>query len=599
MVRSTELLTLFRVSAVARSRAARVVLVYLLALVPALAMAAHQPLWSRVDEAQHADVLAQYAHGVIPIEGVTVLQPDIVAVDQATGVFRWYPPGSGPAPAETDPRAFVPPPQGASAAAQHAWMARHLWGFSYEAMQPPLYYLLAEPAWLLGGRFGGTIGAIYAARLFSALIAACLAPLAYLIALTVRPGAERMALFSAGLCALLPGYVLNATQITNDGLAAVLGAALTLVAVKGARDGWSGSLAAACGLLLGAAAMTKLTAVGLAPLVAAAFLWPRAQPLRSRLEYGAVAAGLAVVAIAPWLLYNLHTYGQPVASHATRALLGSVFGPPSATGSYVRASARDALDEFVAGEPFAIVPYTRLLVWFAEACTLLAGVGLWISRRRLRLEWLLSLGATTEFLWVLGTPFLSGIGGLMPGRYLYPAAAPALVLVAAGIDALPRVLVRVTAATGAAAALLALTLLMSSQFGLAVVHRHVAPQPNAGVAVHAQGGASGLEIVADRVSIQDGGRTIWVHVTLSNRAQRPADFPPMPVATTASGALLWGDYSDSTAFPERLGPGDSKSGWLLFTRDHGSSLTRILMTYTPVSTDDYATLATLSLVVGS
>src|SRR5579859_666157 len=131
---------------------ARVVFIYLVALVPAMAMAAIQPVWSRVDEPQHADVLAQYAHGVIPIEGVTKLRPEIVAVDQATGVYRWYPAGTGPAPTETDPQAFVPPPPSASAAAKQAWMGRHLWGFSYEAMQPPLYYLLAEPSgcWALG-----------------------------------------------------------------------------------------------------------------------------------------------------------------------------------------------------------------------------------------------------------------------------------------------------------------------------------------------------------------------------------------------------------------------------------------------------------------
>ena len=36
---------------------------YLVALAPALLMALAQPLWTRVDEPQHADVLAQYEHG--------------------------------------------------------------------------------------------------------------------------------------------------------------------------------------------------------------------------------------------------------------------------------------------------------------------------------------------------------------------------------------------------------------------------------------------------------------------------------------------------------------------------------------------------------
>lgn len=576
---------------------ARVVLIYLAALVPALAMATLQPVWSRIDEAQHADVLSQYAHGVVPVEGQTRLQPEIVAVDQATGIFRWYPSGTGPVPAETDPQAFVPPPESASADAKQAWMARHLWGYSYEAMQPPLYYMLAEPDWLLGDRFGGTMGAIYAARIFSALIAACLAPLTYLLALTIRPGAERMALIAAVLAAVLPGYVLNTTQITNDGLAAVLGAGLTIVAVKGARDGWTRSLAIACGVLLGAAALTKLTAVGLVPVAASAFLWPSVQPLRSRVAYGAVAAAVSAVVIAPWVLFNLHAYGQPLPSHATRALLGSVFAPPEATAGYVRSTARQAFDEFVAGEPFSIIPYTRVLVWLAEAGMLLAAIGLWISRRRLRLEWLLMIGIAGDFVVVLATQFLSGVGGLMPGRYLYAAAAAVLVVIAAGLDGLPRILPRATAAMAGPAALLALTLLVINQFGLSVVRQHPSPQAAAGMTVHAQGGASGLVVVADRVWVADGGQSVWIHVTMTNHADRPADFPPIPIATAASGAALWGSYSNSTPFPERLLPGESKSGWLLFTRVAGSPLTQILLRYTPVSTDGYATIRTVSLVV--
>ncbi len=574
---------------------ARVVLVYLVALVPALLMAALQPVWSRVDETQHADVLAQYAHGTFPIEGVTMLRPEIVAVDDETGFYRWYPPGTGPVPGETDPQSFVSPPATASAAAKQAWTQRHLWGYSYEAMQPPLYYMLAEPDWMLGARFGA-LGAIYAARIFSALIAALLAPLVYLLALTIRPGAERMALIAAGLAALLPGYVLNATQVTNDGLAAVAGAALTLIAVKGARDGWSRSLAAACGVVLGAAALTKLTTVGLVPLVAVAFLWPNPQPLRWRVAYGAAAAAIAAVIVAPWLLFNVHTYGQPVPSHSTRALLGAVFAPPTATAGYLRASARDALDEFVAGEPFAIIPITRPLVWLAEGTVLLAAIGLWISRKRLRLEWLLLLGGTAEFLWVLATPYLSGIGGLMPGRYLYPAAAAALVLVAAGIDALPLLLVRVTTVAGGAAALLSLALLVTSQFGLEIPHHHALPKPKAGVAVSAHNNVAGFDVVADRVVVTDGGRAVWVHVTLTNRAPQPADFPAIPYASTGH-TVLWGVYSDSTPFPERLAAGESKSGWMLFTRTGTSPLKKILLTYTPISTDGFSTIETLSLVV--
>lgn len=569
---------------------------YVAALVPALAMAALQPVWSRVDESQHADILAQYATGNIPVEGLTMLRPEIVAVDNATGVYRWYPPGAGPRPAESNPQAFAPPPEDASAAARKAWTARHLWGFSYEAMQPPLYYLLAEPAWFVGGRLAGTIGAIYAARLFSAAVAALLAPMVYLLALTIRPGAQRPALLAAGLAALLPGYVLNATQITNDGLAAVLGAALVLIAVKGARDGWSRSLAAGCGVLLGAAVLTKLTAVGLVPLVVAAFIWPGGQPFRRRLVAGAVAAAVAAVAVAPWVLFNLHVYGQPVPAQAARDLLGSVFTAPSPKPGYLLTSAKNAVAEFVAGEPSGVFPLTAQLLSIAAAWALLATSGLLLVRRPLRLELLLVVGAIGDFLWVLATPFLSGIGGSMPGRYLYPAAAAALVLIAAGTDALPRLVARPLAATGAAAGLLVLALLAGGQSGL-LVQRDPLPTADAGMPIHEQGQAGGLQVVADRVDVANGGRTVWVHLTMSDRAPDPAEFRPIPDARTPGGARLYCDYGGSSAFPERLQPGESESGWLRLSRGDSAPLDQFRLLYRDVTTDGYSTVETLSIVV--
>ena len=574
---------------------ARLVLIYVLALVPAMAMAAIQPVWSRVDEPQHADVLAQYAHGVVPVMGVTKLQPEIVAIDEATGVYRWYPAGSGPVPTEKNPQAFVPPPPSASAAAQQAWMGRHLWGFSYEAMQPPLYYLIALPAWILGGQSGDTMGAIYAARLFSALIAACLAPLVYLLALAVRPGTQRMPIFAAGFAALLPGYVLNATQITNDGLAAVLGAALTIVAVTGVRDGWTRPLAVGCGALLGAAAMAKLTAVGLAPLVAAAFLWPGAQSLRARVAYGAIAAAVAAVIVAPWLVFNLHAYGQLVPSHAARSLLGTAFGPPPRNLRYLVGSAHYAIDGFVAGEPLGTMPFTRPLHWFELACALFAAAGLWVSRKRLRVELLLLVGVAGDFLWVMGTPYLSGVGGPMPGRYLYPAAAAALVLVAVGFQALPLLLARVVAVAGAAGALLVMAVFAFGQ--LAPSHYQPLTPPSVTTAVHAHGDAAGLDVVADRVAIEDGGRAVWIHVTVTDVGSRPADFQPIPDARTSRGAHLNADYPNSTPLPERLEPGQSASGWLRFTRSSTSHLTQFRVYFRNVTSDGYATIETLSLVV--
>src|SRR2546423_8654172 len=132
----------------------------------------------------------------------------------------------------------------------------------------------------------------------------------------------------------------------------------------------------------------------------------------------------------------------------------------------------------------------------------------------------------------------------MPGRYLYPAGAAGLVLGAVGIDELPPRLARAAAGAGGAGALLALVLLVSGQFGL-VVHHEAVPQAGAGMAVHAQGDAAGLDVAVDRLAVGNGGRTGWGHVTVRNLAQDPADFPPIPLARTPAGGGLPGEYRGS------------------------------------------------------
>src|SRR5205807_1270476 len=56
-------------------------------LVPALVMAVAQPVWSRVDEPAHFDVIAQYASGVYPHDSVTTIRPETLDVMQRTGVY--------------------------------------------------------------------------------------------------------------------------------------------------------------------------------------------------------------------------------------------------------------------------------------------------------------------------------------------------------------------------------------------------------------------------------------------------------------------------------------------------------------------------------
>ena len=65
-------------------------------------MALTQPVWSRVDEAQHADFIVQLSHGVYPAADSTILDPETLRLMKSTGVFRFAEPGAYPAPDLTD-----------------------------------------------------------------------------------------------------------------------------------------------------------------------------------------------------------------------------------------------------------------------------------------------------------------------------------------------------------------------------------------------------------------------------------------------------------------------------------------------------------------
>src|SRR5947209_7170292 len=140
---------------------------YLVCVIPALLVAAGQPIWSRVDEAQHWDFIAQLAHGNYPVEGRTLIRQETL----------------------------------------------------------------------------GLMALALARRLF--------------------PADRVTGWLSVTMLAILPGVLLNGTQVTNDTLATVLGAATLLAAVTGRREGWPVRWQLLAGALFGAAMLTKLTTIGL------------------------------------------------------------------------------------------------------------------------------------------------------------------------------------------------------------------------------------------------------------------------------------------------------------------------------------------------
>src|SRR5216684_3510077 len=238
------------------------ILAYSAALIPGLVMALAQPVWSRVDEAQHADFIVQLSHGVYPVADTTLIDSETLHLMQSTGTFRFGVPGSYPVPDLAD---VGPPPAGMSARANAVWMSRHLWQLSFESSQTPGYYLAIVPPWWVIDRLGGPLAAVYGIRIINALLIALLAPMAVVVTICLAPGRAEIAVLAAVFAILLPGLALNGTRISNDGLAAVLGGLAIVIAVGSVGKAWTWRRAVLLGLAVGAGLLVKLTLIGLAP----------------------------------------------------------------------------------------------------------------------------------------------------------------------------------------------------------------------------------------------------------------------------------------------------------------------------------------------
>ena len=548
-------------------------LAYAGALLPALLMAFVQPVWQLTDEAQHYDVIAQYAHGVYPVEGRTTLRPETAAIMRQTGIYRWSPAETLPAPLTADAAFFTPAPSYLTGYAYTLWIRRHIWWFSYEAMQPPLYYLTALPVWMAADHAGGTFAAVYAERVFNCLLLALLAPLALITAWTLAPARPRLAWASAVVVATLPGLLLNGSQVSNDTLGAVLGGATLLLAARWSAAPWTYRRAALLGLFFGLTLLAKLTAFGIVGGLALAWAWPVLRDrglLRRQLPAGLVGGAVAVLVASPWLIANLLTQQELVPIRAAARLLGA----GTSAGRYnIGQDLEYAFTTFWTGEHVWSLPLSGLEIAVLLPFLIAAAVGLLRLVRHSvpalgprPVLWVLLAGVAGQAAWALAIPYVGGLGGMTPGRYLYPAVVPAIVLIVAGAATVFRSR-PLRLALIAGFVLLAVANVAGYAAGYTGV-RHVAREgPPASATtrdVSGLGSYQGVTIQVDRIIDDPQSRWVWLHVNVANAGPQPADWWPGPAVDIDDGYgwRVRGDFAASTPFPETLPPGSRFSGWV-------------------------------------
>lgn len=169
---------------------------------------------------------------------------------------------------------------------------------NYEAHQPPLYYVLGMPFYLLRGET--------AARLLSMILGA-LSILVIYKAVMVAFGEKGLALGAAGFTALLPTHVMLSSMVSNDILAELIfGLALLLMVSQ-----LSMRNTIALGLVLGIGLLTKTTCILLFPAAIVAFVLLR----RRSLKHIAAILGISLVIGGWWLIRNQILYGDFLAMH--------------------------------------------------------------------------------------------------------------------------------------------------------------------------------------------------------------------------------------------------------------------------------------------
>ena len=320
---------------------------------------------------------------------------------------------------------------------------------TYEDWQPPLYYLLQTPVFLL---FDGSLLAL---RLFSVAIGAIVVLLAYGAAGLVWPGRWWLALTAALFVAFLPQHVAMLSAVNNDSLAELLIAAILLLLLAARPRSGAGDSPAknekrlwpVVGLLLGLGFLTKATVYLMAPVAALALLSHYWGAWRTLATAGVRLFGPAFLLGAPWWLRNLLVYGGldvlGTAAHdaavsgqlRTADWLAQV-GAAEALRSFVQTSFRSFWGQFGwMGVVMDSRIYQALLL-----LSLLALIGLlWATWRKAKRNGEASYPAA-----VLGS--LLALSVLLylgynvsfvqhQGRYLFPALIPIAIAITVGLAA--------------------------------------------------------------------------------------------------------------------------------------------------------------------
>ena len=174
---------------------------------------------------------------------------------------------------------------------------------SYEWHQPPLYYLIAARFIPFGVR---------AVRLVSVTIGLLCILAIYFAGRLLIPARPDISIIAAGFAALVPGHIAILSVVNNDALLELLFSLEILLLIVALSAGLTGRRSCALGIVFGAALLTKVTAILLAPVIGIALLlaWRNGERPRNVAASALCILVIAAIVSGWWFLRNAALYRE-------------------------------------------------------------------------------------------------------------------------------------------------------------------------------------------------------------------------------------------------------------------------------------------------
>lgn len=194
---------------------------------------------------------------------------------------------------------------------------------TYQAHQPPLYYMVAAGFHKLLGSPDLERPGVQPLRLLNCLIGGL--TILGIGFLTFWPtGNAAVSVIAAAIASFLPMNLALSGAVSNDPLLFCLCTWVLALLARGMKFGWGWRSALLVGLLTGLALLTKTTAIALVPALAVGFWLSDKPAVDSKASLAATCAAVAIAIPLAWWIRNNQLYGDPFAMKAfNEAFAGS------------------------------------------------------------------------------------------------------------------------------------------------------------------------------------------------------------------------------------------------------------------------------------